>query len=69
METLSLEKSIARARTLAYLAMAAIKLLEVGEREQRIALLEGAGHSQQGLPDSEFDREPQERQFSVEVDP
>jgi|TARA_B100000809_G_C15046590_1_gene497474 hypothetical protein len=69
LDTLSLENSIARSRTLAYLAMAAIKLLEVGELERRIALLEGAVHSQKGLPDSEFDREPQEAQFSVEVDP
>jgi len=69
LDTLSLENSIARSRTPAYLAMAAIKLLEVGELEQRIAVLEGAVHSQNGLPESEFDREPKETQFSVEVDP
>ena len=69
LDTLSLENSIARSRTLAYLAMAAIKLLEVGELEQRIAVLEGAVHRQESLPESEFDREPQKRQFSVEVDP
>ena len=69
LDTLSLENSIARSRTLAYLAMAAIKLLEVGELERRIELLEGAMQGRNGLPESEFDREPEETQFSVEVDP
>ena len=69
LDTLSLDNSIARSRTLAYLAMAAIKLLEVGELERRIELLEGAMQGRNGLPESEFDREPEEPQFSVEVDP
>ena len=42
LDTLGLENSIARARTLAYLATTAIKLLEVGEPEQRLASLEAA---------------------------
>ena len=41
-DTLSLENSIARARTLAYLAQTALKSLEVGELESRLAELEGA---------------------------
>ena len=41
-DTLGLENSIARARTLAYLAQAATKLLEVGELEQRLERAEGA---------------------------
>ena len=69
LDTSSWENRVARARTRAYRAMGAIKLLEVGELEERIALLEGAVRAQKGLPDSEFDREPQEAQFSVEVDP
>ena len=69
LDTLGLENSIARSRTLAYLAMAAIKLLEVGELEQRIAVLEGAVHGRSNLPESPFDAEPTGSGFSVEVDP
>ena len=39
-DALSLENSIARARTLAYLAVVAAKLLETGEVEERVAALE-----------------------------
>ena len=69
LDTLGLENSIARARTLAYLAMTAIKLLETGELEERLASLENAFQGQKVLPESEFDREPQGNQFSDEVDP
>jgi len=69
LDTLGLENSIARARTLAYLAMTAIKLLETGELEDRVAHLEHAMQGQRAQPESEFDREPEEPQFSVEVDP
>jgi hypothetical protein len=41
-DTLSLENSIARSRTLAYLAGVALKALEVGEHEQRLEALEAA---------------------------
>ena len=44
LDVLGLENSIARARTLAYLAVAATKLLEVGELEHRVAALEAAVH-------------------------
>ncbi len=40
LDTLSLENSIARARALAYFAQTALKLLEVGEMEERLAALE-----------------------------
>ena len=46
-DTLSLENSVARTRTLAYLAQTALKCLEVGELEDRLALLEAAVRSQQ----------------------
>lgn len=69
LDTLGLENSIARARTLAYLAMIAIKLLETGELEERLAHLENALKGQRVLPESDFDRAPEEPQFSVEVDP
>ena len=68
LDTLGLENSIARARTLAYLAMTAIKLLETGELEDRLAYLENAFQGQRGVPESEFDREPEDAQFLVGVD-
>ncbi len=40
LDTLSLENSVARSRTLAYLAQAALKALEVGELAERIDALE-----------------------------
>ena len=42
LDTLGLENSVARSRTLAYLAQTALKSLEVGELEQRLAALETA---------------------------
>ncbi len=68
LDTLGLENSIARARTLAYLAMAAIKLLDVGELEQRLAALEVAVHGQKSLPESVFDAEFTDVPFSSEVE-
>ncbi len=41
-DTLGLENSIARNRTLAYLAQTALKLLEVGELDERVAALEAS---------------------------
>ena len=46
LDTLGMENSMARSRTLAYLAMVALRTLEVGDLEQRIALLEQAVHGQ-----------------------
>ena len=40
LDTLSLENSVARSRTLAYLAQVALKALEVGELAERIDALE-----------------------------
>jgi hypothetical protein len=40
LDTLGLENSVARARTLAYLAQSATKLLETGELEDRLAAIE-----------------------------
>ena len=42
LDTLSLENSIARSRTLAYLAQVGLKALEVGEFEERLRSLEAA---------------------------
>ena len=40
-DTLALENSVARSRTLAYLSQVALKALEVGELESRLSVLEG----------------------------
>ena len=68
LDMLGLENSIARARTLAYLATTAIKLLEVGELEQRLASLEAAVHGQKALPESVFDVDRQDSESTVEVE-
>lgn len=44
-DTLGMENSIARSRTLAYLAMVALRTLEVGDLEERLIALEQAVHS------------------------
>ncbi len=67
LDTLGLENSIARARTLGYLVGVARKLLETGELEERLAALEAA-HGQKTLPESVFDAEPVDAGFSGEVD-
>jgi len=54
-DTLSLENSVARSRTLAYLAQSALKCLEVGELEERLALLEAAVRSRSASRTSAFD--------------
>ena len=47
LDTLSLENSVARSRTLAYLSQVALKTLEVGEFEERLRGLEDAVHPRQ----------------------
>jgi hypothetical protein len=66
-DTLGLDNSIARSRTLAYLAMVAAKLLETEELEQRISSLEAAVHRQRALPEPMFDVEPDD-EFSSEAE-
>jgi hypothetical protein len=56
-DTLSLENSVARARTLAYLAQTALKCLEVGELEERVGMLEAAVRSRETQPEPVFDLE------------
>lgn len=67
-DTLSLENSVARSRTLAYLAQSALRCLEVGELEGRLTLLEAVVRSQEVPPlpvfdldlDADEDTEPKE---------
>jgi hypothetical protein len=54
-DLLGLESSIARARTIIYAAMAAARLLEVGELEHRLQTLEQAVHTRQLPERSVFD--------------
>jgi len=42
LDTLGLENSVARSRTLAYLAQVALKAFEFGEFEERLARIESA---------------------------
>jgi len=48
LDTLGMENSIARSRTLAYLAQVALRTLEVGDLEKRIVALEQSVRSQRG---------------------
>jgi hypothetical protein len=54
-DTLSLENSVARSRTLAYLGQTALKCLEVGELEDRLSLLEAAVRNRDLSPAADFD--------------
>jgi len=54
-DTLALENSVARSRTLAHLGQTALKCLEIGELEGRLALLEGAVYRRDLPPAYDFD--------------
>lgn len=66
LDTLGLDNSIARARTLAYLAQTALKTLEVGELESRLAMLEQAVSGRASTPENIFDIEPKSLDFLSE---
>ncbi len=63
-DTLGLDNTIPRSRTLVSLAVAAAKLLETGELEQRLAVLEGAVQGRKALPEPVFEAEPDTPDFS-----
>ncbi len=67
-DTLGLDNSIPRSRTLVSLAVAAAKLLETGELEERLAALEAAVHGRKVLPKSVFDAENESDDVSFEVE-
>jgi len=58
MDTLGMENSISRSRTLAYLAQVALRTLEVGDLEERIITLEQAVRGKQKNLLPAFDIEP-----------
>ena len=51
-DTLALENSVARSRTLGYLAGQALKVLEVGELEERLEVLESLLSMEKGIDSS-----------------
>ncbi len=69
LDTLSLENSIARSRTLAYIAQVALRALEVGELEDRVRALEAVVRLRPQRPVSAFDFEPDgdDGEFAQEV--
>ncbi len=67
LDTLGLENSIARSRTLGYLVGVAAKLLEVGELEERLAYLEAAVQGRKVLVEPVFDAEITGGDFSEEL--
>jgi hypothetical protein len=68
-DTLGLENSVSRSRTLTYQVMVAAKLLETGELEQRIALLEDAVNGQRTPARQLFDAEMGDDVLFSEVGP
>jgi hypothetical protein len=54
-DTLSLENSVARSRTLAYLCQTALRCLEIGELEERLAMLEATVLARGASPELTFD--------------
>jgi len=55
LDTLGMENSIQRARTLAYLAQTALKSLEIGEVQDRLAVLEESVLGRRVLPSLLFE--------------
>jgi len=58
LDTLGMENSMSRNRTLAYLAQVALRTLEVGDLEKRISVLEQAVHRRGVTVTSIFEQEP-----------
>jgi len=67
LDVLGLENSVARAGVIARLALVAAKLLEVGELEQRLAILEAAVAARPAVTPSPFDVEPAEPDAGAEA--
>lgn len=55
LDTLSLDNSLARSRTLAYLAQTALKAIQLGDVEERLASLEAALRGREPSPTCDFD--------------
>src|SRR5436190_17902460 len=60
LDTLGMENSIQRSRTLAYLAQTALKSLEVGEVQDRLAVLEESVLGRRVVPSLLFEDDDEE---------
>ncbi len=71
LDVLALENSVARARALTYISQTALKCLEMGELEERVALLEATVRSRDssGNPVFDFDLDLDENSGSKELLP
>ena len=67
-DTLGLDNSFNRSRTLGYLVGIGSKLRQDGETEQRLRSLESAVQGQQVLAESVFDAKPNTSDFSEDED-
>ena len=63
LDTLGLENSIARNRTLGSLTGIALKSLEMGEHEERLRVLEQVVTAQPALPEPSFNTDPEIADF------
>ncbi|MBM4437387.1 MAG: hypothetical protein FJ029_09160 [Actinobacteria bacterium] len=63
LDSVGLDNTIARARTLGYLVGMGLKALEVGDHEQRLAALEAAIRKGPAPARSAFDAEPERVEF------
>ncbi len=61
LDTLGLENSIARSRALGYLAQVALRALDIGEIEERLATLESAIGARTGVGRDMFSADPRAR--------
>ena len=69
LDTLSLDNSLARSRTLAYLAQTALKALQLGDVEERLASLEAALRGREPSPASDFDLDLEPLEDRKELEP
>ncbi len=66
MDTLGMDNSLNRSRTLGYLVSIGTRLHQEGEMEERLRALEAAVRGQNSLPPPVFDVEPEDDEFTVE---
>jgi len=69
LDTLSLDNSLARSRTLAYLAQTALKAIQLGDVEERLSSLEAALRGRENSPTSDFDLDLEPLEDRKELEP
>ena len=69
LDTLGMDNSLNRSRTLGYLVGIGTKLRQEGETEERLRALEAAVQGQRTPAASVFDREPDDEEFFSEAEP